>query len=140
MLTVSNQKGKGWNLFAYGGCKFFVENIDGKEVGVKVWVDKVKALAQFKMQRMASKAGIGPKVYGKVRRIEIKDGRITYMGWGFLTEIANVDFNRIYADALIQKLDRKFANVFGHHMVDFHEGNIGTINGKLVVIDFDLEG
>lgn len=113
-----------------GECAFYTVKHKGKRVGLKVFSNKTRANTVRRVQANAWKYKLGPAVLSMTHKLK-------NMGYGYLTEIVDVNDNRIYNDRECRKLCVKFERVFGIEYPDFHEGNIGYDKDKnLVFIDF----
>lgn len=117
-------------------ARFYVIRKDGKNVGVKVWASKKLAQLQFTNQRKAFVGKCGPEVYSE--SVEKIRSDVGFIGYGFMTQIAKVDYEAVYSTVEIDKLNKKFHKVFHSDHKDFHESNVGLIGKRLVYIDFDF--
>lgn len=129
-ISVKNLKRKSNGVEA----DFYILKYKGEKVGLKVYCDKASCEEHKGLQITASRHGIGPAVKSptfKVTGLHYGDG------YGFMTELADVNKNRVFSEDVLDKLDDEFFKVFGFYHDDFHEGNVGYLsNGKLVYIDF----
>lgn len=134
-MAIVNLESLGATYKAHGyDAEFFILNWRGETLGLKLFPKKYECDSVKKWQRMAAKCGIGPAVKSPTLTVTRDGKRIEY---GYLTEIAKVNANKLYPEDEIDKLDQEFHEVFGFYHPDFHEGNIGYLsNGKLVYIDF----
>jgi len=99
------------------------------DIGVKLYDNKKCADFAYTTQRLASEHYLGPRVFS---RINVKG-----VGFGFLTEVADTsefydwDEDSEECDDLRDELYK-----IGIDHGDLHEDNVGTIEGRLVCIDF----
>lgn len=125
-------------------CRFYKLS---DTVGLKVYIAKNKALKSFIIQKQLHRIGFGPDCWGISK---IKFGKRTL--YAFFTEVAEVMEDRLERQGKIDKgnwwsgrqleMGRKFNAVLtpiaakvGYVAKDMHLGNVGMLNGKLVVID-----
>jgi hypothetical protein len=128
--------------------------------GLKVFAEKKNAQNSLRRQKKAAKHGLGPKVYSdkvfevviplgferllKDKLLLIKDLFNMFednIGYGYYTQIIKlVDSEDDYTDEeekeLVNALYKLFPDV---SLDDIHDGNVGRIKGKLVMIDFGDE-
>ena len=106
-------------------AKFFI--VDG--VGYKLYKKKKAFEFAYRTQQLAHDHGLGPAVLGKFS--------VKGIGWGFITQIADLDIQEYWDDEGQERwqLERELADIGIYHD-DCHDGNIGTIDGELVCIDF----
>lgn len=93
----------------------------------------------YERQKAAAEHGLGPETYGLVE--------FNYLGkkwYGYFTEIVKV-FNNIeewYNSEFSSRIERnrlrtELKEMIGFNFTDYHYGNLGVKNGKLICIDFD---
>lgn len=120
-----------------------------KKVGAKIYFSRKNRDLSFKNQNKAYKKGIAPKVgekfsLGKILCISAADdfydslGEVDYYSaYGYLTEIAeSLKREPSYKSKNMKEIFRIFQEL-GFYPDDIRKDNLGRINGKLVVIDFD---
>lgn len=122
------------------------------EVGIKVYPTKRTAQFSHNRQAKAAKHHIAPKVLSRVKKclvanliqydeediFESESDHTSHKKYGyfFKTQVAECPVR--YSDTHAMKLEEKLDEL-GMDGGDLHEGNIGKINGHLVVIDFGKE-
>jgi hypothetical protein len=106
-------------------AEFYVVN----GVGLKFYEDKYSADFAYETQKLAAEHWLGPKVFNKIN--------IKGIGFGFITEIADTSIEDYWEEDSeeYETLSEELNNIGIFHG-DLHGGNIGTINGKIVCIDF----
>lgn len=128
-------------------CMFIKLN---KKQGVKIFPTESKAKFARKRQRKAYKYGIAPKVYSKVCKCLVdnlrkfdrdgffidESGNERMFGYCYITEVAHKGGRHTPKE--IKRLEAVYDHL-GFKSYDFHGGNLGRINGKLVAIDFGKE-
>lgn len=130
------------DAFSEGGSAEFYNIKESKTIGFKQFASKKYANRAYNKQKLLSKFGLAPKVYGRVSKLEIKDGPVIYKtNWGFITERAKI----VNENSWVKKLD-KIQNLVdtihqktGLKFWDCHYWNVGYIKrnnkAKLVCID-----
>ena len=113
-----------------------------KSVGVKIFTNKGRAERSCKRQRKAYRLGFAPKVLSRVKKcytnnLHHLDHNDVLCGEVFchcyMTQV--VETRRNYSDNAIEKLEKKVRRA-RMSSGDLHNGNIGVIDGELVMIDF----
>jgi hypothetical protein len=141
------------DVFDEGGSAEFYKIKENKNLGFKQFRNKKFAISAYNRQRLLSKFGLAPKVYGKVCRLEIKienfageDYTYTdHTNWGFVTEKAKILDDKIMSKRLkeIQNLVESIEKKTKLKFWDCHYWNIGYIKRnnktKLVCIDTGTE-
>lgn len=126
-----------------GGSAEFYSIREDKNLGFKQFRNKKSAITAYNKQRLLSKFSLAPKVRGRICRLQFQSDY--YNGksnWGFITEVAEVDVNKIklkdlqnLVDSISQKTKLKFW--------DCHYWNVGYVKrnnkAKLVCIDTGSE-
>lgn len=119
---------------ANGGTARFY-NIDG--IGHKVFYCERSRDFSYKMQKLASLHGLGPKCHSRfIVHHPVEGMQRAY--WGFITEIAPDLWkapNREYLTGDKHRFLKKFQEK-GFQLNDTHDGNFGLLNGRIVCIDF----
>lgn len=141
------------NDFDEGGSAEFYHIKEDKNLGFKQFRNKKFANAAYNKQKLLSKFGLAPKVYGKVCRLEIKIENFAgeqylysdYTNWGYVTEKARLAIERVMKkrlreiQSLVQNIEKKTKLKFW----DCHYYNVGYIKrnnkAKLVCIDTGSE-
>lgn len=126
-----------------GGSAGFYSLEESETIGFKEFSSKTKANYAYKTQKKLAKLGLAPKVYGKIRRFQIKgqhhNGLLwtDYTGWGFITQKVKITkkLSRKKIQDLVNKIYKKTKLKFW----DCHEYNIGIVNKKYVCIDTGKE-
>jgi len=129
------------------GCACIFIQITDK-IGAKFYAYRGKRDKCIENQKIAHKHGLGPEVFGSFEvseELAPKRGRLRYK-YCYLTEVAET------GGALDDWLDANFVSFretekymmdamenIGLTFFDFHDENIGLINGELVCIDFGEE-
>lgn len=116
-------------------CEFYTLKRRGKKIGLKVYPHQSEADKIRRKQARAFKGKVGPAVLSKTLKVVDKKGFVEY---GYLTELARVDGNRVYSEKELDDLDKRFRKVFKHSHDDSHEYNMGYLKGKLVYTDFGI--
>lgn len=129
-----------------GGSSEFFHIKENKRLGFKQFRNKQSAKNAFDKQKLLSKFGLAPKVYGKVRKLKIKDNLCTYeTNWGYITEKAKLVNEKTMSRRLkeIQKLVETIHKKTKLKFWDCHYWNVGYIKrknkAKLVCIDTGTE-
>jgi len=129
-----------------GGSAEFYRIAEDKNLGFKQFRDKKFANRAYKKQKLLSKFGLAPKVYGKICRIQIETPYYNDLsGWGYVTERAKVLDEKVMKKRLneIQKLVDTINKKTKLKFWDCHYYNIGYIKrnnkAKLVCIDTGSE-
>lgn len=121
-------------------CVFIKIN---KNEGIKIYPEKRDAKFAMERQKQAYKYGIAPKVLSKVEKCffdmySYLDEETTHC-YFYKTQVAEKVGNRTIKNRQemneIKSIFKKLKWCDG----DFHSGNLGKINGKMVVIDFGRE-
>lgn len=135
------------NDFDEGGSAEFYRINGSKTLGFKQFGSKKSATSAYDKQKLLSKFGLAPKVYGKVckLKIEITDRYTDYTNWGYVTEKAkilneNVMKKRLkQIQGLVENIQKKTKLKFW----DCHYYNVGYVKrknkAKLVCIDTGKE-
>lgn len=141
------------NDFDEGGSAEFYHIKEDKNLGFKQFRSKKFANAAYSKQKLLSKFGLAPKVYGKVCRLEIKIKNFggenytysDYTNWGYVTEKARIADETIMKkrlkeiQSLVESIEKKTKLKFW----DCHYWNVGYIKrnnkAKLVCIDTGVE-
>lgn len=116
------------------------------KIGLKLCRSKNRRDENYSWQNEAFRARLGPETYGTIDNVTYEGAR-----WhGYFTEIVEVienfcekspeeknDIRKKYADGVKKlKIQLKSIDFPG---CDFHPGNIGWIDGRMVCIDFDVD-
>jgi hypothetical protein len=137
------------NNFDEGGSAEFYNIKENKNLGFKQFGSKKSATNAYNKQKLLSKSGLAPKVYGKVCRLEIKIQswagenytHTDYTDWGYVTERAKIIDEKVMKKRLrdIQNLVETIENKTKLKFWDCHYYNIGYVKrnnkAKLVCID-----
>jgi len=141
------------NYFDEGGSAEFYHIKEDKNLGFKQFRNKKFANTAYNKQKLLSKFGLAPKVYGKVCRLEMKienfggEGHdyLDYTNWGYVTEKARVADEKVMKkrlreiQSLVESIEKKTKLKFW----DCHYYNMGYIKrnnkAKLVCIDTGIE-
>lgn len=143
----------GFDSFDEGGSAEFYNIKEDKNLGFKQFRNKKFANAAYNKQKLLSRFGLAPKVYGKVCKLEIpvivggygKYTYIEYTNWGYVTEKARVADEKVMKKRLreIQSLVRSIEQKTKLKFWDCHYYNIGYVKrnnkAKLVCIDTGSE-
>jgi hypothetical protein len=137
------------NKFDEGGSAEFYYIKEDKNLGFKQFRNKKFANAAYNKQKLLSRFGLAPKVYGKVCKLEIKVtiggyGNYSYIdhtNWGYVTEKARLADEEVMKkrlreiQSLVQSIEKKTKLKFW----DCHYYNMGYVKrnnkAKLVCID-----
>lgn len=104
------------------------------KVGVKLYKTKIQRDICFKNQMKAAEHGLGPEVYGKIKKFVYK-GIVLY---GYITEVVEIIDTDYYFSNKEKVQNLKYdIQWIGLYSGDFFEKNIGIKDGKLICIDFD---
>lgn len=108
------------------------------KIGLKLCSTKNIRDKNYKRQTEAAKFELGPETYGIIDKVQYQG----FTFWGYFTEIVEVfeghnDFVSKYCTEDRIKLKKELAETIDFNFTDFHYGNVGHKNGKLVCIDFD---
>lgn len=134
IISSSPRKNGSFNLF-------FKLN---DNIAIKLSSKKEQRDHNYKTQKRAAENGLGPDVYGTIDNIKY-EGQIYY---GYFTEVVwtipEVNYLHWRVSDLLRKSMKEDINnlvdslaKIGYSFWDFHLGNIGVKNEKLVCIDFD---
>jgi hypothetical protein len=141
------------NRFDEGGSAEFYNIKENKNLGFKQFRSKKSATNAYNKQKLLSKFGLAPKVYGKICKLEIVVtvggyGDYTYpdqTNWGYVTERARIADETVMKkrlkeiQSLVQSIEKKTKLKFW----DCHYYNMGYIKrnnkAKLVCIDTGSE-
>lgn len=141
------------NHFDEGGSAEFYDIKEDKNLGFKQFRNKRHATLAYKKQKLLSRFGLAPKVYGKVCRLEIKIKNFggeeytysDYTNWGYVTEKARIADEKVMKkrlkeiQSLVESIEKKTKLKFW----DCHYWNVGYIKrnnkAKLVCIDTGTE-
>lgn len=139
------------NDFDEGGSAEFYHIKEDKNLGFKQFRNKKFANAAYNKQKLLSKFGLAPKVYGKVCRIKIQTWfsknyiHTDYTNWGYVTEKARLADETVMKkrlkeiQSLVESIEKKTKLKFW----DCHYWNVGYIKrnnkAKLVCIDTGVE-
>jgi len=137
------------NTFDEGGSAEFYDIKENKNLGFKQFRNKKFANAAYNKQKLLSRFGLAPKVYGKVCKLEIivnvggygDYSYIDYTNWGYVTEKARLADEKVMKkrlreiQSLVESIEKKTKLKFW----DCHYYNMGYIKrnnkAKLVCID-----
>jgi len=129
-----------------GGCAEFYRIKENPNLGFKQFRNKTFATSAYKKQKMLSKLGLAPKVYGKVCKIKIEYPHFSSeTNWGYITEKAKICKPSLMEKRLkqIQSLVEDIEKNTKLKFWDCHYWNIGYITrknkAKLVCIDTGTE-
>ena len=134
------------NRWDEGGSAEFYHIKEDKNLGFKQFRNKKFANAAYNKQKLLSRFGLAPKVYGKVCKLptqsEYYHGK---SGWGYITEKARIADEKIMKkrlreiQSLVQNIEKKTKLKFW----DCHYYNMGYVKrnnkAKLVCIDTGSE-
>lgn len=141
------------NNFDEGGSAEFYNIKENKNLGFKQFRSKKFANEAYSKQKLLSKFGLAPKVYGKVSRLEIKIENFAgeqylysdYTNWGYVTERARIADEKVMKkrlreiQSLVESIEKKTKLKFW----DCHYWNVGYVKrnnkAKLVCIDTGFE-
>jgi hypothetical protein len=125
-----------------GSAEFYRINED-KNLGFKQFRNKKFAIDAYNKQRLLSKFGLAPKVYGKITKLNYEWGEKT--NWGYITEKARIVDEEVMKkrlreiESLVQSIQQKTKLKFW----DCHYWNVGYVKrnnkAKLVCIDTGKE-
>lgn len=142
------------NNFDEGGSAEFYHIKENKNLGFKQFCNKKSATNAYNRQKLLSKYGLAPKLYGKVCKLEIKItgfggyedySYIDHTNWGYVTERAKILDKKVMKKRLrdIQNLVKTIENKTKLRFWDCHYYNIGYVKrnnkAKLVCIDTGQE-
>jgi len=138
---------KSINIRAFKAFKYKAHGIDsvfytlkwkGNRVGLKLFQSPSECNKIRRFQVKGFRGGVAPAVLGATFKVIATNG--SAFGYGYLTEIADVDSRRIYKKEVYEPLCELFNKVFGFYHTDFHEGNVGYVEvgnqKRLVYVDF----
>jgi len=127
MITIKKKRG----VIKNAECVF----VPYRYYGLKLY--KTKAIAERVRDRqiLAHSKGIGPEVLGDVIEYKIcpPNCRKIRVMYGYRTQLVFVMEN---VSKEIVKVEKQMARLFRSEFLDFHDGNYGVLNGKVVAIDF----
>lgn len=136
--------------FDEGGSAEFYDIKENKNLGFKQFRNKKSANAAYNRQKLLSRFGLAPKVYGKLCKLEIKIKIENYTypdhtNWGYVTEKARLADEKVMKkrlkeiQSLVESIEKKTKLKFW----DCHYWNVGYIKrnnkAKLVCIDTGSE-
>lgn len=131
--------------FDEGGSAEFYWIKEKKNLGFKQFRNKRYAISAYNKQRLLSKFGLAPKVYGKICKLPMRSDYYNEMSnWGYITECAEV-LDRITVKKLkeIQSLVENIEKQTKLKFWDCHYWNVGYVKrknkAKLVCIDTGKE-
>lgn len=129
-----------------GGSAEFYSIVEDKNLGFKQFRNKKFAISSYNKQKLLSKFGLAPKVYGNVCRLSINSAYYDGIsGWGYITERAKILDEKVMKKRLnqIQKLVDTINEKTKLKFWDCHYYNIGYVKrnnkAKLVCIDTGSE-
>lgn len=133
-------------MSAEGGSVEFYAIKNHRYLGFKQFRNKHSATYAYDKQKLLSKLGLAPKVYGKVCKLIIKNRYYTGIsGWGYITERAKTVKEKTISKQLaaLQKLVEDIHTKTKLKFWDCHPYNLGYITRnnktKLVCIDTGSE-
>jgi hypothetical protein len=116
------------------------------KIGLKLCPSRRRRDENYSWQNEAFRAGLGPETYGIIDNVTYEGAR----WYGYFTEIAEViegyvkkssdeknDIRKKYNSG-VKKLKEELKRI-DFPGSDFHPGNIGWIDGRMVCIDFDTD-
>lgn len=128
--------------FDEGGSAEFFRIAEDNTLGFKQFRDKRRAINAYNRQKLLSKFGLAPKVYGKVCRLPIRYESYTdKSNWGYVTERAKILNEKVMKKRLreIQSLVENIHKTTKLKFWDCHYWNVGYVKrnnkAKLVCID-----
>lgn len=134
------------NQWDEGGSAEFYDIKEDKNLGFKQFRNKKFATEAYNKQKLLSKFGFAPKIYGKVCKLptqsEYYHGK---SGWGYITEKARVADEQVMSKRLreIQCLVESIKKKTKLEFWDCHYYNMGYVKrnnkAKLVCIDTGKE-
>ena len=120
-------------------CNFFKIN---DKLGLKLYTSISSRDKHWNNQVRASKVNLGPETYGTIDNVTF--GGSVHEFFGYFKEIVEVrdyshseqdkNFQKVYDDEILDL--RNALNQIGFEFCDFHSGNCGIKNGKLICVDF----
>jgi hypothetical protein len=133
--------------FEEGGSAEFYSIKHSSTLGFKQFKNKNWAIDAYTKQKLLSKLGLAPKVYGEICRLTFDDPLLKdhITGWGFITERAKTVDEKSMRKRLseIQNLVNIIHDKTGLKFWDCHYYNIGYVTrnkkSKLVCIDTGKE-
>ena len=134
------------NHFDEGGSAEFYNIKENKNLGFKQFRNKSSAISAYSKQKLLSKFGLAPKVYGKICKLTMKSKFYEGLSnWGYVTEKAKIASEILMnkrlkeIQALVEDIHKKTKLKFW----DCHYWNVGYIKrnnkAKLVCIDTGKE-
>lgn len=134
--------GESMGLCHEGGSAEFYTLLGKNTLGFKQFRNKKSATNAYTKQKLLSKFGLAPKVYGKVCKLPIKSDYYSGISnWGYVTESAKLVDERVMSKRLkeIQILVENIQKKTNLKFWDCHYWNVGYIKrknkAKLVCID-----
>jgi hypothetical protein len=130
--------------FDEGGSAEFYNIKENKNLGFKQFRNKNFANAAYDKQKILSRFGLAPKVYGKVCKLSISPWN-GISGWGYVTERAKILDEKVMKKRLkdIQNLVQTIEKKTKLKFWDCHYYNMGYVKrnnkAKLVCIDTGKE-
>lgn len=114
------------------------------KIGVKLCLNKEHRDSNYNLQTKAATFQLGPDTYGTIDNV-VYEGRKYF---GYFTEIVQVieddEYDRLAEEGFLDFIDEEEGDELYSQIKekvfdwpDYHSGNIGWKNGKLVCIDFD---
>lgn len=142
--------GEDW--FNEGGCCQFYPIKDHPELGFKEFNSRTKKKAEYahSVQKKLSKFDLAPRVYSEVCKLKFfHNGECLEQtsNWGYVTELANMDYENHYSSKqIMKKIQKLVGEIYDKTKLKFwdcHYSNVATINRsgkiKLVCIDTGKE-
>lgn len=131
------------DTFDEGGSAEFYRIKENKNLGFKQFRNKKFANIAYNKQKLLSRFGLAPKVYGKITKLTYEWGEKT--NWGYITEKARIADEEVMKkrlreiQSLVESIEKKTKLKFW----DCHYYNMGYIKrnnkAKLVCIDTGTE-
>lgn len=130
-----------------GGSAEFYSIIGNPKIGFKQFRSKKWANDAYQKQKLLSKLGLAPKIYGGICKLQFDPSHIVglWTNWGYVTEKAKLFDAKIMSKKLkdIQTLVNSIYSKTGLKFWDCHYYNVGYIKRqnkkKLVCIDTGKE-
>jgi len=143
------------DTFINNGCETVFVQLN-KTVGIKLFNNKDHAERSLMRQRLAYTNNVAPRIYSNVLLLEVTTGVRKYKTcrmWGYKTQVARVKKCEIcdtFSDdkhckhckdrieltrGIEMSISKRLTNI-GLSAGDLHDGNVGKIGNRYVMIDF----